>query len=737
LKLESHQFAFRPRARLVSILGEHLISDQAVALIELVKNGYDADARHVSVEILDTSKPADAVVVVADDGTGMTLDDVRTRWLSPAIDEKERAKEAGRRTPLGRLPIGEKGVGRFAVHQLGRSLEMVTRAADGPELIVSIDWDQYDQSDSYLDSVPVEIVEQEPTIFADSTGTRLTVRRPRAPWDEKLLRKVQRALRRLQSPLREAERDFALSFRCPDHPGFEGIASTDILDRAHYEFRAMVDEEGRCDYEYLCRHPGVAERERSASENLPRIAGDDMRKSGPRCGPFWLNLYVWDRSRDALAGSGVPRAELDAVAGVSLYRDGLRVLPYGEPGNDWLFLDQERIQAPAERIGNNQVVGLVEVDQSTNLRLRDKTNREGLIENEAFLDLRALVRAAIRVFTTQWRADRPPADGRVRAGVPVESVEGARQVARALKTSARDDVTVELAPSPTQPAAQTSSSDGSPQNGEAPARTVNQLEAVDLLLGELDDVQRGIDDRRERFDRLLHLAATGLAAERVVHEFGRQLTAASEALRKLRSATATRNCDAVMTLESVLATLEGEFRVLAPYETIRRRPRAREVSVRELAELALRLNERLLEENRVRSEILGEDFTISARGTQVLQILDNLVHNAAHWVGTVDSRPAKRMALILAPSDSTVLVADSGPGLTEHEAALAFEPFFSMKEGGSGLGLYISSELAKAAGGQLDLAEHGSRDARVPSWATGAVFELRLHGATNDVYDRA
>ena len=106
-----------------------------------------------------------------------------------------------------------------------------------------------------------------------------------------------------------------------------------------------------------------------------------------------LVVAVWDRSRDALVTSGVPRSELDAMAGVSLYRDGLRVLPYGEPGNDWLFLDQERIQAPAERIGNNQVIGLVEVDQSTNLLLRHKTNREGLIENDAFLDLRTLVRA--------------------------------------------------------------------------------------------------------------------------------------------------------------------------------------------------------------------------------------------------------------------------------------------------------------------------------------------------------
>lgn len=706
----------------MSILGEHLISDQAVALIELVKNAYDADAKNVSLEILNTSGDGEPVVVVTDDGIGMTLQDIELRWLSPAADEKERAKQAGERTPLGRLPIGEKGVGRFALHQLGRSLELVTRSDDGPELVVEIDWDRYDGGDGYLDAVPVEIIEREPSLFADKTGTRLTVSRPRASWDEKLLRKVQRSLRRLQSPLREAELDFAISFRCPGNPEFEEISPTDVLERAHYEFRAMVEVDGRCDFEYVCRHPNVAERQRSGSDDLLRGIGDDIPESGPRCGPFWLNLYVWDRSRDALVASGVPRGELDAMAGVALYRDGLRVLPYGESGNDWLFLDQERIQAPAERIGNNQVIGLVEVDQSTNLLLRDKTNREGLIENDAFLDLRTLVRAAIRVFTSQWRLDRPPSSvGRARKA---ETVDGARRVARALEQTARDDVSVDVPTNGGESALGLATTSDSKDGSAEQTQTVTQRQAVGLLLGELDDVQRGIDDGRDRFERLLHLAATGMAAERVVHEFGRQVTAASRALRELRALKAARESEALSTLESVLATLEAEFRVLAPYETIGRVPRARALSLRELAEVALRLNDHLLREAGVVAIVEGEDLIVSARAAPILQILDNLVHNASYWLETLDSGLDRRLGILLCPERSALLVADSGPGLTDEVATLAFEPFFSMKDGGSGLGLYISSELAKAAGGTVGFADRAAWGALIPGWATGAVFEL-------------
>lgn len=727
MSIVEHEFSFRPRARLVAILGEHLISDQAVAVVELVKNGYDADARTVTVSIGNPDDP-DCTVTITDDGIGMTLEDVRERWLSPALDEKERAKAAGQRTPLGRLPIGEKGVGRFALHELGRSLELVTRAADGQELTVRIDWDEFEASEAFLGDIPVRVEERAPVVFVPpATGTQLTILRPRSQWNDKLLRKVHGALRRLQSPLQESASDFRLNFVCPSRPELESIESTDILTHAHYEFRALVAANGECDYEYRCRVAGLPEREAFGTERLTAFAGSELHHDPPSCGQFWLNLYVWDRTRDLLQLSGVSRAELDALCGVSIYRDGLRVLPYGEPGNDWLFLDQERIQAPAERIGNNQLIGLVEVDQSTNLSLRDKTNREGLIENDAFLDLRSLTRAAIRLFTSQWRKDRPPAKGPSPKREPTESVDGARQIAKAIRETAVPYVTV------TVPSLDLThgSADGSAGASAADPVALPQPKALDLLLGELDDVQRGIELRGERFERIVHLAGTGLAAERVVHEFGRQLVAASDALDHVDAANPQRRFEARETLRTVLSTLRNEFRVLAPYETVRRRARAQGFSVSSLATVALRLNDRILTDNRVSAGLTGDDFEILARGTEVLQILDNLVHNAAYWVGTTPEDTERKLLIRLDSGDQSVAVFDSGPGLNPDIADLAFEPFFSMKADGSGLGLYISGELARGAGAVLTLLPRLD-PARPPWCVTGAAFELRFQTVHGD-----
>src|SRR5712691_331163 len=120
----------RPRARMVKIIGEDLIRDNTVGLMELVKNGYDADARIVRVELHHLQTPQETVIIVEDDGIGMTEEAICGPWFEPAHGGKEHQKETGTRTPLGRLPLGEKGVGRFAAQRLGHKLELVSRPAN-------------------------------------------------------------------------------------------------------------------------------------------------------------------------------------------------------------------------------------------------------------------------------------------------------------------------------------------------------------------------------------------------------------------------------------------------------------------------------------------------------------------------------------------------------------------------------------------------------------------------------
>jgi hypothetical protein len=145
----------------------------------------------------------------------------------------------------------------------------------------------------------------------------------------------------------------------------------------------------------------------------------------PGSGPFAIELRVWDRDPDSMselatrlgASTRLVRQDLNNAAGVSIYRDGFRVLPYGEPGDDWLQLDARRVNNPTLRFSNNQVVGYVLISRDQNPELRDQTNREGLLQNQAFDDLRRTVRSVIARLEEERYAVRPrERRGRPRAG---------------------------------------------------------------------------------------------------------------------------------------------------------------------------------------------------------------------------------------------------------------------------------------------------------------------------------
>ena len=160
---EELNLPFRPRARILQLLGDELIGSPRLAVFELVKNAYDADAETVRV-VLENIDSSDASIVVEDDGHGMTLDTIRNIWLVPGHDHRARQRAEMRRTPRGRLPLGEKGLGRFAAHKLGNRIEVVTRADAQPECVVSIDWNVLIQQQDLQDAT-VRVFTRSPVVF--------------------------------------------------------------------------------------------------------------------------------------------------------------------------------------------------------------------------------------------------------------------------------------------------------------------------------------------------------------------------------------------------------------------------------------------------------------------------------------------------------------------------------------------------------------------------------------------
>lgn len=156
---KNKQHFFKPRARLLLQLGDQLIKDEGLALFELVKNSYDADATYSDVQLNDIDKKDIGTITIKDNGSGMNYNLITNHWLEPGTDIKEELIQKLSKSNLyGRLPLGEKGIGRFGSHKLGQKITLYSKTDFDPEVEININWKTF-ENEKYLDSVPIDIKE--------------------------------------------------------------------------------------------------------------------------------------------------------------------------------------------------------------------------------------------------------------------------------------------------------------------------------------------------------------------------------------------------------------------------------------------------------------------------------------------------------------------------------------------------------------------------------------------------
>ena len=172
-----------------------------------MKNSYDADSNIVNIYMDNVDDKDSGMIIIEDDGHGMSAEVVEKVWLEPGSDFKtQKIKNLEGSPKHNRLPIGEKGIGRFGVHKLGNIIEMTTKAEGENEVFVKIDWTDF-ESVKYLEDVPIEIVvRNEPEIFKDGkTGTNILISNLRKKWERGIAREVKRAVTALASPFESSD----------------------------------------------------------------------------------------------------------------------------------------------------------------------------------------------------------------------------------------------------------------------------------------------------------------------------------------------------------------------------------------------------------------------------------------------------------------------------------------------------------------------------------------------------
>jgi len=726
-------------------LGSELISNDAVAVIELVKNAYDAEANRVLIKFVGPLLPGQGRIEIFDDGSGMSLDVVRGAWMEPATPGKRQKTSSGSK---GRRVLGEKGIGRFAAMRLASELELITRARGSNQEVYGIfDWTQFEDEQKYLDEVLILTDERTPEVIRSDVGldviwpkdevpvecppseqgTMLRMSHVAQAWDAERFRLIQRGLSRLISPF-QVNKDFSVYLQATE--AFSEFSSEItppvVLNYPHYTVTGNVDPQGRCDLTLEVKATGEVKRVtggfvRGARDGLQYLEEeaylelkrgiesrtddgmDEWEKRIPACGPLQIELRIWDRDDlgNVIQKTGFNvqniRADIDAFAGINIYRDGFRVMPYGEPNNDWLRLDIRRVQNPSRRLSNNQIVGHISITADQNTGLKDQSNREGLDENQSYADLREVMKSTLSMIEDLRKKAKGTGDGgkkddqTLNLFAPLDLTPIRQHLA---SVSPKDEVAKELL-----------------NNVErAFNRSVESLKAVVAkyhalaTLGQLIDVL--LHDGRLPLAKIRKEAL--LAQEDIVEKH----LAGEDLLKKLSS-----RLHIIGGQSDVLSTV---FRRVEPFGG-RKRGRPKQLYLEKIIEDAFGVCESQISDLKIETSLPTGQTLVRVDEAEIQEVIVNLLQNSLYWLQFVDAAHRRIDVSVsrTAQDHVDIIFGDTGPGIPEENRSRIFEPYFSTKKDGVGLGLAIVGEIIKDYyGGTLELL--GS------TGSSGAVFRITL-----------
>ncbi len=710
-----HKAVFKPRARLLELLGDQLIRHHRIALFELVKNAYDADSPSVDVLLQNVQDKNKGLIEVRDSGEGMDLETVLNIWLEPASDHKANKRWKNIRTPrFNRLPVGEKGVGRFAVQKLGRRALLVTRRAGHREIVLEMDWADLSRN-HYLSDAAVTVIERKPEVFKGGHhGSLIRINGIKDDWTRGDVRRAYRSITAMVSPFATQDR-FDVQFRVePDKGWLDNLFSAEkAREYALFHFEFTLNDEGlsweyqftpydsiKADYPGLIKNR-VKRTEKDESFEFFRLdpPGDDQRwkKRSMRnrislnsngIGPVRGHLLVFDLDREIKARlhdvQGLGQF-LKEQGGVRVYRDGMRVYDYGEPENDWLGLDMRRVQKPAKLVSNNLILGEIHLDLATSTLLQEKTNREGFVENKAYREFRYAVMCALTVLEAERQIDK----------------DAMRQAFKTRKEV--EDTGI-----------------------DSPESAIDELRKKVVEVGMADKlgvyVNRVEQTYRDAREVLMSAVGAGLGLSLVFHEIERGVRGLVYALET------GQNTSKVMEMARQLAEmLEGASFLV-------RKSERETLKASDLFRYIAFSNKPRCKYHKIRllngfENLSNKDFSVKGSRRMLIATLTNLVDNAIHWINISREDKNKQRCIWVGPSHNlegpAIVVADSGPGLQDPPEEVV-KPFFTRKLEGMGLGLYYADMAMKAHNGRMAFPEHADVD--IPNACNGAVVAMVFPG---------
>jgi signal transduction histidine kinase len=715
--INNDKYLIRPAGRHILTIGRDLIQDKYAAIVELVKNAYDADSPDVSISFKSSAERKDYSIVIKDNGHGMSRDTVLNQWMVPSTDDKLKRK----RSPGGRIMQGRKGVGRYAASILGDDLLLET-VADRRKTTVYLEWDVFEKA-QYLDDVEV-LVESKKTRKAN--GTTLTItggKEHLEEWDKEQFDKLRFELKKIISPVSnvlsgdKSKDAFRIHLKLEDfldvqEDAFdEDVKPYPIFDLFDYRISGKIAKNGKGILNY-----SLQKARNTTQETIPF----DFEKP-TECGELLFDIRVYDREKEAIellirrglkdesgkyVGKLQARQLLNEYNGIGVYRNGFRIRPLGDAEFDWLKLNERRIQNPSMRVGSNQVIGYVEIQSEEQSDLIEKSARDGLRENTAFEKLKAIAQKVITELESRRFSYRK------KTGLSRPALKLEKELTRLFAfDDLKDGIRSRL------------------KKGKVDQNTAEEI--ISILTKEEETKNRIAEDIRQAVAVYQGQATLGKIINVILHEGRKPLNyfknqipnlnhwvngfvedPQKETLNRILPITKGigNNADIFVKLFSRLdplaAAKRGKKRAFNLQATIQD---TFDVFTGELKQIGIEV-----------SFSGADDYIFTGWPQDIYTVFTNLIDNSIYLINEKKST-IKRIAISITTEEHELQYIDyhdTGPGIESQLIAseVIFEPEFSTKPNGTGLGLAIAGEAAARNGLELKAFEHKN----------GAHFRLQL-----------
>jgi len=722
----------------IASLGRDSIKDHTTAILELVKNSYDAGAKIVEIEIKTHVK--DPYIRIADNGSGMTEDDVDNNWLRVGYSGKRKDKYSDKRRKTG-----EKGIGRLSADRLGAILEVRSLTPSDGAISIVINWKKFDQMgknvediefDFYNKDVQIGIPKLSSAAPDSDSGTELIIRELRQEWTKSDFDDLYKQLSMLISPF-DNQVDFTIRLLTGEENKHQDVVASEISNYFEVKLDATFDpSENTVIYNMWERTPGSSKRVKVSTKpialkQLLTNTEYDINPDDKKLGQVRVILFYYPRNKNTILGSKLKMTELNSylnsAAGIKLYRDSIRVKPYGEldrPGGDWLNLGYRFAQNPAgrgranHRIRPSQLVGAIFFGRDDNPELSDSASREGLIQYDSFRMLYELVRGCIKLVEARSH------DIFVREEKLFEEEDEA--VDKDLETvnkklgNIRDDM-----------------QDISKTLSKHDDREVKAIgETVAILVSKMNYATESIELLESQTRLYRGLATIGIASAVFGHETQIQISRLVSAVNIAKDFLLLSPPKIPSSVSNIDTAITASQKVMAwggfALDRIRRDKRDR--NTEKIGGVITRIIDDLrgafeaidieIDDRKINSEIESKIYQIDIESI-ILNLLTN-AYTACRQVNHNRKIMVRLQKHILQKKKGfTIIVSDSGPGVNEKLRSIIWEPAFTTKttkkgasEEGTGMGLAIVDGIVEEM--------KGTRKVEDDAELGGASFEVWL-----------